>query len=147
MKRFLVLLLAVVCLVSCKEDSEYMVTVDSAFWGDEFVYNESGLDLTMTLFQTMNGELKTLSLEIANGQSKRLDLPAMEHTLSISMSSDSLKIKFADGKQLVTHPSENLLYGTHEFNEEIRYEGDSKIDQPWPTYTYHITESHYGAAK
>jgi len=152
MKKLSVLAMALLCLYSCtddktnpEDDPKYKVTVDSAFWGEDIVYNESGKDLTMTLYHTYD-KADSLSVEIPDGQSDTLDLPGMDYTMSITMSSDSLKIEFADGKKIVTKSSEKMFYGTYELEEKVIYRGDAEVDRPWPTYRYRITAEHYNAA-
>lgn len=126
-------------MVSCTGMEKTRLTVDADYWGEDVIFNESGQDLTMTLYGR-DGE--TLSLMIPDGKSDTLDLPSMEYTLSISLSSDSLKIDFADGRQLLTKPSDELIYGTYELEQKTIYYEDAEVDKLWPTYRYHITENH-----
>ena len=133
--------------MSCSNEAPYKVHIETYFWGEDVVCNESGRDMTMTLYDTYDGELQTLSFDCPDGHIKTMDLPSMMYTVSISKSSDSLKIEFADGRSIVTTPSEDFLYGTYDLTEEVRYEDGIMIDKLWPTYTYVVTETHYDAAK
>lgn len=144
MKNLSICFFVMICLVSCKEGTPDKVTVDSVCWGEEIVYNESGHDLTMIIYGSEGDEL---SLEIPDGQSDTLDLPSMEYVVSITMSSDSVKIVFDDGRQITTQPSEDLFYGTYEFEEKTVYENGAVVDKLWPIYRYRITEKHYNVSR
>ena len=76
-----------------------------------------------------------------------LNLPSMDYSLSISMSSDSLKIVFADGRQITCKPDDSLVYGTSEIEEKTIYIDGGVADTPWPIYRYRITKEHYNSAK
>lgn len=159
MKKLSFFALMLLCLFSCTDDgstpeegkpspdddSKYKVTVEASFWGEDIIYNESGKDLTMTLYHTYD-KADSLSVDILAGHSDTLDLPSLEYTISITMSSDSLKIEFVDGKQIITKSSEDMFYGTYEKEETIIYRGDAEVDTPWPTYKYRITTEHYNLA-
>ena len=148
MRIYLFLFCVLVGLISCKESINTKISIDSSYWGEDIIHNESGLDLTMTLYHTDHkGELQNLVLEISNSDWAKLSLPCQEYTLSITELSDSLRILFSDGKQILTKPSERILYGKYQLKEETRYHGDVEIDKPWPIYSYYITEEHYSLAQ
>lgn len=153
-KKLFYLLSLSLCMSSCNDDAvPYKPLVEYASWGEDIVYNESGKDLQLEVYSSDRVKDEIVVLLIPSGQSDTLHLPSFDFFVSITESSDSLKVKFSDGKAYSTKASDeaSLIYKSYELEEKdywFTLDGKSYLeDRKWPVYRYRITSEIYDAAE
>lgn len=132
--------IATLCLflISCNSEQEYKVDSEYSWWGEDIVYNDSSLDLILTLYYN-NSEY---TFNIQSGFSHKFYHPNYDFHICITNVSDSLKIEFTDGTEMKARRGDKLIYSEYT-KEEIDYwidiEGKKYLEEDkYPIYHYKI---------
>ncbi len=143
--RVLIVSIVVSLLVSCadtRQDGILYAEVDSAFWGEEIVKNDTNQDLVFSIYEKESG---WISQEIGKGKSVRYNLPSMKESRCV-MRSDSISVVFSDGKSLKVGVPDPLFSNYHLEESDYLIDSHTIASRKWPEYTYVIDDSVYSRA-
>jgi hypothetical protein len=146
--NFLLVAVATLTLSSCKKTGEEEQK------GLFVIHNQSGRDVTLTVFSTQDRRKAPLTLSLPNGN--RVERVASGGAGAIAypelfFQGDSVKISFSDGKQLVHYctqaqqisgrcaPAIHNILSLREYTSEL-------INEHYRKYTYTLTQADYAIA-
>ena len=137
--KSLSLVLAIALLTSCEDAKPVKPTVDWNSWGDEIVYNDTDIELSLTL-DDLKGHVKTVV--IAPAAADTLAIPSMEYSLCLQ---NAEEVGISHENQLLVSLKKGVDkfftdYDYEEFEYTFKVDGQTWTeDRLWPRYRYHIT--------
>ena len=119
------------------------------------IHNQSGHDVTLTVFNTQDRRKAPLTLSLPNGN--RVERLASGGAGAIAypelfFQGDSIKFQFSGGKQLVHHCTQTQQVSggcspnTHNILSLKEYSSE-KIDESYYKYNYTLTQADYATAR
>lgn len=122
-------------LLSCTKGKMQLITVDSDTWGEEIILNDTGLKISLTLFDTDDTKC---DINIPAGTSATLNIGSQKRTLCLH-DCKSVALKVEDGRQMSFEFGDEAFFSKYELEEKDIWYGDALVDKKWPVYTYRIS--------
>ena len=136
-----------VTAMACDKSNEQngQVTVDSEYWGEEIIFNDSSKDIKVTITD-QNDDV--LELNLPSATKDTLFMPYASYFICIDVCKT---VAITDGdNQVVLEKGKSEWFKSYEYEEKdywiTIYGKKYRAENNWPIYRYHIDDALLGIA-